>query len=113
MRNPKAIVAFAHDTVVAAVSVGAALYLRLGDAMFALDPATILTMTLCFVAIAGVTFHCFGMYRGVWRYASTVDLLNIATAVTAAIIIFLLLIFTLNRLDVVPRSVPTPGRTRW
>jgi FlaA1/EpsC-like NDP-sugar epimerase len=106
LRNPKAIVAFAHDTMVAAVSVGAALYLRLGDAMFALDPATTFTMTACFVAIAGVTFHCFGMYRGVWRYASTVDLLNIAKAATVAILVFVPLIFTLNRLEAVPRSVP-------
>jgi FlaA1/EpsC-like NDP-sugar epimerase len=106
LRNPKAIVAFAHDTVVAAVSVGAALYLRLGDAIFALDQVVILTMTLCFVPLAAVTFHCFGMYRGVWRYASTIDLLNIAKAVTTAILIFLPLIFTLNRLDAVPRSVP-------
>ena len=106
MRNPKAIVAFAHDTMIAAVSVGAALYLRLGGATFALDPATVLTMTLSFAVIAGITFHCFGMYRGVWRYASTIDLLNIAKAVTTAILIFFPLIFTLNRLDVVPRSVP-------
>src|ERR687892_1032666 len=54
LRNPKAIVAFAHDTMVAAVSVSAALYLRLGDAVFALDPTTIFTITLCFVAIAGI-----------------------------------------------------------
>jgi FlaA1/EpsC-like NDP-sugar epimerase len=106
LRNPKAIVAFAHDTMVAALSVGAALYLRLGDGMFALDPSAIFTMTLCFVAIASITFHCFGMYRGVWRYASTVDLLNIVKAATTAILIFLPLILTLNRLDAVPRSVP-------
>jgi FlaA1/EpsC-like NDP-sugar epimerase len=106
LRNPKAIVAFAHDTMVAAVSVGAALYLRLGDTMFALDPATTFTLTVCFVAIAGITFHWFGMYRGVWRYASTVDLLNIAKAATVAILVFVPLIFTLNRLEDVPRSVP-------
>jgi FlaA1/EpsC-like NDP-sugar epimerase len=106
LRNPKAIVAFAHDIIVAAVSVGAALYLRLGDTMFALDPTTTFTMIACFVAIAGLTFHWFGMYRGVWRYASTVDLLNIAKAATVAILVFLPLIFTLNRLDAVPRSVP-------
>jgi O-antigen biosynthesis protein WbqV len=106
LRNPKAIIAFAHDTMVAAVSVGAALYLRLGDAAFALDPAATFIMTFCFVAIAGLAFHWFGMYRGVWRYASTVDLLNIAKAVTVAIVVFLPLMFTLNRLDAVPRSVP-------
>ena len=92
--------------MVAAVSVGAALYLRLGNATFAMDPATAFTMTVCFAVIAGISFHCFGMYRGLWRYASTVDLLNIVKAVTVAILIFLPLIFTLNRLDPVPRSVP-------
>jgi O-antigen biosynthesis protein WbqV len=106
LRNPKAIVAFAHDAMVAAASVGAALYLRLGDAMLALDPLTTLTTVLGFVAIAAITFHLFGMYRGVWRYASTVDLLNIAKAATIAILIFMPLMFTVNRLDSVPRSVP-------
>jgi FlaA1/EpsC-like NDP-sugar epimerase len=106
LRNPKAIVAFAHDATVAAASMGVALYLRLGDAVLTLDPFTTFTTIAVFAAIASVTFRLFGMYRGVWRYASTVDLLNIAKAATAAVLIFLALTFTLNRLDFVPRSVP-------
>ncbi len=106
MRNPKAIVAFAHDATIAAVSMGVALYLRLGDTVLALDPVTTFATIGVFAAIASVTCHLFGMYRGVWRYASTIDLLNIAKAATVAILIFLALTFALNRLDFVPRSVP-------
>ena len=106
MRNPKAIVAFAHDATVAAASMGVALYLRLGDTVLTLDPVTTFTTIAVFAAIASITFRLFGMYRGVWRYASTIDLLNIAKAATVAVVIFLALTFTLNRLDFVPRSVP-------
>jgi FlaA1/EpsC-like NDP-sugar epimerase len=106
LRNPKAAVAFAHDAMVAAMSVGAALYLRLGDSMFALAPDVVATMAVAFVAVAAVTFSLFGMYRGIWRYASIDDLLNITKAVTAAIVVFLILMFMLHRLDEIPRSVP-------
>ena len=106
MRNPKAIIAFAHDAVIAAASLGVALYLRLGNTVFTLDPITTFTTIVAFAVIASVTFHLFGMYRGVWRYASTVDLLNIAKAATVAVLIFLPLTFALDRLDFVPRSVP-------
>jgi O-antigen biosynthesis protein WbqV len=106
LRNPKAIVAFAHDATIAAASMGLALYLRLGDTVLALDPFITFTTIAVFAGIASVTFHLFGMYRGIWRYASTIDLLNIAKAATVAVLIFLALTFTLNRLDFVPRSVP-------
>jgi O-antigen biosynthesis protein WbqV len=106
LRNPKAIVAFAHDATIAAASMGLALYLRLGDTVLTLDPFSTFTTIVAFAAIASVTFRLFGMYRGVWRYASTFDLLNIAKAATVAVLIFLALTFILNRLDFVPRSVP-------
>jgi O-antigen biosynthesis protein WbqV len=106
VRNPKAIVAFAHDVIMAAASMGLALYLRLGESVLSLDPFTTLTTIAVFAAIAGTTFRLCGMYRGLWRFASTVDLLNITKAVTIAVLIFLALTFALNRLDFIPRSVP-------
>lgn len=106
MRNPKAIVAFVHDAAIAAASLGVALYLRLGDEVFALDPFTTAVTSFVFAAIACVTFQLFGMYRGVWRYASTVDLLNIAKATTVALLIFGPLCLAIDFFDFVPRSVP-------
>src|SRR5690606_28979383 len=106
LRNPKAIVAFVHDAAIAAASLGVALYLRLGDEVFALDPFTTAVTSFVFAAIACVTFQLFGMYRGVWRYASTVDLLNIAKATTVALLIFGPLCLAIDFFDFVPRSVP-------
>jgi FlaA1/EpsC-like NDP-sugar epimerase len=59
-----------------------------------------------FVAIAVPTFLFFGMYRGIWRYASVDDLVNITKAATLAVLIFFPIMFLLNRLEAVPRSVP-------
>jgi FlaA1/EpsC-like NDP-sugar epimerase len=106
LRNPKAIIVFAHDVVVVAASVGGALYLRLGDAMLGLAPDVVASMIAVCVAMACAAFPLFGMYRGVWRYASMDDLLNITKAVTALVLLSLPMMFLLNRLDDIPRSVP-------
>jgi len=41
-----------------------------------------------FVIVACPTFHFLGMYRGVWRYASIIDLLSIVKASTLSVLIF-------------------------
>ncbi len=99
--------AFAHDLVVAGLSVGAAMYLRLGGRLFE-DPywTGLLYGTPVFVAICAVTFRACGLYQGVWRYASLPDLLTIAKAATLAILVFILAMLLLTRLDPVPRSMP-------
>jgi FlaA1/EpsC-like NDP-sugar epimerase len=99
-------VAFAHDAVVVAASVGGALYLRLGEAMFALAPEVVSSMLVVCVAVACVTFPLLGMYRGIWRYASLDDLLTIAKGASVVVLLFLPLMFVLNLLDEIPRSVP-------
>jgi FlaA1/EpsC-like NDP-sugar epimerase len=102
----KAHLVFAHDLLIAAFSVILALYLRLGVSSFA-EYADDLTYRIpLFVIVAGVTFHAFGMYRGLWRYASVSDLTAIIKAVTVALLVFMPLMFLINRLDEMPRSVP-------
>lgn len=51
-------------------------------------------------------FHAFGLYRGVWRFASLPDLVRIFKAVAGGIVAIALVLFLLNRLEAVPRSVP-------
>jgi FlaA1/EpsC-like NDP-sugar epimerase len=102
----KAHLVFAHDLLIAAFSIILALYLRLGVSSFA-EYADDLTYRIpLFVIVAGVTFHAFGMYRGLWRYASVTDLMAIIKAVTIALLVFMPLMFLINRLDEMPRSVP-------
>src|SRR5690606_27535620 len=51
-------------------------------------------------------FRVSDMYRGVWRYASLNDLFTITKAATLTILVFLVLMFTITRLETLPRSLP-------
>ena len=59
-----------------------------------------------FVAISALAFLSLRLYRGIWRYASMNDLLQLARAVSIIVIVFSLLMFLLVRLEGIPRSLP-------
>ncbi|KEO58301.1 polysaccharide biosynthesis protein [Thalassospira permensis] len=99
-------IAFVHDVTMAAVSLPAALYLRVGDGVVFYNPQNILFSASVFTVIAAVSFWFFGLYRGIWRYASLNDLTRIAKAVTVAIGVLFLVLFLTARLDWLPRSTP-------
>ncbi|HLO74955.1 MAG TPA: nucleoside-diphosphate sugar epimerase/dehydratase [Magnetospirillum sp.] len=100
----RANIAFLHDILWAALSPAIALALRVGD----LGPyggfLTVATPT--FTAVAIVTFRATGMYRGVWRYASINDLITITRGIGISILVALPVLFLMNRLDGMPRSLP-------
>ena len=56
--------------------------------------------------VCAVVYWSFGLYRGVWRFASLPDLVRITKAVVAATVAVMLVLFVYNRGDNVPRSVP-------
>jgi len=53
----------------------------------------------------GVVFWWTGLYRGLWRFASLPDLINISKAAVIGVFAIILMLFLYNRLDQVPRSV--------
>ncbi len=57
------------------------------------------------VLIQGSTFVYFGLYRGIWRFASLPDLSRIVRAVVVSTAMAAVVIFFLTRLEYVPRSV--------
>jgi len=58
-----------------------------------------------FVAVKLISFSLFGLYRGIWRYTSLWDILNIGKSVlSASVVIMLLFGFTIG-LDGFPRSI--------
>ena len=99
-------IAFVHDVMMAAISLPAALYLRVGDGVVFYNPQNILFSVSIFTVIAAMTFWVFGLYRGIWRYASLNDLIRIAKAVTVAVGVLFLVLFLTARLDWLPRSTP-------
>jgi FlaA1/EpsC-like NDP-sugar epimerase len=104
--TPRALVAFAHDVVMAAVAVAAALYLRLGHEVFFVTIDYVALAVMIFAPVAAVVFMVTGLYRGIWRYASMNDLLAIARATTITILLFLPAMFFVSRLVWMPRSFP-------
>ena len=89
----------------AATSFVIALFLRLGELDYIPDDRFYASLA-AFTLIAAVIFHFSNMYRGVWRYASLNDLFTITKAVTLTILVFLVLMFTITRLETLPRSLP-------
>ena len=105
-RLNRARIAFAHDTVMAALSFPLSMYLRLGDFFYFYLGEYIFAASLAFAAISAPIFLYSRMYRGIWAYASIEDLAAITKGVTLSILIFLPALFLFTRLEQLPRSLP-------
>lgn len=100
----RALLTFAHDVAMAAAAFWLALYLRIGDDIFAYEPRLMLIYGLGFTGIAAAMFLATGLYRGIWRYASLPDMFNILRAATLTVVIYLPVMFVTLRLESLPRS---------
>ncbi len=60
--------------------------------------------TVLFTLISAAVFWHFGLYRGIWYYASVRDLGAIVRAVTTAVLLLVPVLFVFTRLEDYPRS---------
>ncbi|QEX19981.1 polysaccharide biosynthesis protein CapD [Hypericibacter terrae] len=98
-------IALLHDTIMAAISFPLALYLRLGAQAFPWQTSGYLWLgTAIFTIVAATVFVASGFYRGVWRYASLRDMIEIGRAVAVIMLLFVPALFLFNRLEGLPRS---------
>jgi len=99
--------AFAHDLVTIPIAWLLAYWLRfnLGEIPAEFRDGALLALPLV-ILVQGAVFWLFGLYRGVWRFASLPDLMRITKAVFAGTALTLFTLFAFNRMDLVPRSVP-------
>ena len=103
--NPLTFLALLHDVVVAIVAWVVAYLLRFN---FSIPPEHLdhmLQSVGWVVALQGVVFISFGLYRGVWRFASISDLKRIFMAVITASALIIAGLFMLQSGIVIPRSV--------
>lgn len=105
LRFRHAHLAYLHDLVMAAISFPLAMWLRVGEVM-SYSPTLTIYGTLLVTAVAAVVFRALGLYRGIWRYASLNDLMNLVRAVTLVVLVFVPILFVLTRAEDLPRSVP-------
>jgi FlaA1/EpsC-like NDP-sugar epimerase len=64
-----------------------------------------LTILPIIVLLKIVVFYFFGLYRGMWRYTSTRDLLNIIQATSLAAVLLVAILLYINRFQGLSRSV--------
>ena len=99
--------AFVHDlTMVPVAWLGAHwLHFNLGaiPELF-LDRALMALPLVLF--IQALVFWVFGLYRGIWRFASLPDLMRITKAVLAGMVLIFFALFVFDRMQGVPRSLP-------
>jgi len=53
-----------------------------------------------------VSFQLFGLYKGIWRFASLPDIFRIIKAVATGVLAGMLILFVFTRAEGIPRSVP-------
>ena len=103
--NVRAALAFLHDVAAAVLAWCAAYWLRLNleipdehmRGMFSAMPIV--------VGLQAASFLAFGLYRGIWRYASLPDLKRILQAVAVAAMVAPIVFYMLRFPAAIPRSV--------
>jgi FlaA1/EpsC-like NDP-sugar epimerase len=103
--RPRSLIASVHDLAAATIAWMAGYALRFN---FDIPPNFIDAMLrnlLWIIPLQAVIFHRFGLYRGIWRFASIPDLRRIALAAAAVGVAIPALLLMAQRLTDVPRSV--------
>jgi FlaA1/EpsC-like NDP-sugar epimerase len=104
LRRPAVI--FIHDLIMVPVAWLASYWLRFSLGVVPREYLSrALEATPILVVIQAFAFYWFGMYRGVWRFASLPDLIRILKAVGTGAALSFGIFFLMYRMDEIPRSM--------
>ena len=93
-----------HDVLIAALSFELSVWFRYQTYGSPQEFFFLWHGTLIFIAVCCLIFWKMGLYRGIWHYASLSDVIAIIKAVSLAILVFLPIMFVMDRLANFPRS---------
>ncbi|MEW8006025.1 MAG: polysaccharide biosynthesis protein, partial [Candidatus Thiodiazotropha endolucinida] len=100
-------VALAHDVLMVPIAWLLAYWLRYNlEVVPAAYYEDALVGLLFVLPIQLTAFLLFGLYRGIWRFASLPDIVRILKAVAVGTVVSVALLFIFTRAGGVPRSVP-------
>lgn len=103
--NPRTALAMLHDLLATGVAWVGAFWLRLNLELPDMYAASMLHTLPLVMALQAVILWRFGLYRGIWRYASLHDLRLIMVAVGLCALAVPALLVLLRLADPIPRSV--------
>lgn len=102
----KVLIAMSNDFIFAALCFYGAIAIRYGELSVPGVPLSKIIF-LCTLAtiVQSSCFYFSGIYKGIWRYSSTYDLIRLVRGVTIAVLMTLAAISLTNRLESLPRTV--------
>ncbi len=103
--NPRTLAVILHDLVATMVAWMAAYWLRMNLSLPPEYVTAALTTLVWVVPLQALVFWGFGLYRGIWRFASLPDLKRIMMAIGLGALLIPLGLFLFRVSVVVPRSV--------
>ena len=103
--NSRILLAFAHDVLAAGLAWLIAYWLRFNLSIPAEYWFSAASTLIWVVPLQALAFWRFGLYRGIWRFASLPDLRRIVVAVGVAALLIPLALFMFQIKSTVPRSV--------
>lgn len=103
--NKKILLTIIHDLIALSISFVLALWLRLESESF-LILKELKFYLLLFLMLNIYFFSRFGLYKGIWRYASFQEIVSIFKGLLASSLIIIAGLFLTIRLENIPRSFP-------
>ena len=94
-----------HDVIILSASFFFALWLRLESQGFILFKS-LLPFLVLFTSTTIIFLHRFGLYQGIWRYASINEIFSILKSLIASCLLVVASLFLTIRLENIPRSFP-------
>ena len=101
----KANLVYLHDIFVTAICFNLSIFLRLGSEYNSIPNSILIYGTILITIVGATVYRSTGLYKGIWRYASINDLINVVKASSITIAAFLIMLFAITRLESFPRSV--------
>lgn len=105
LRNWRTVSAWLHDFAVAGLAWWFAYYLRFNFSIPASYAASMWQTALWVLPLQALSFVAFGLYRGIWRFASLPDLQRILKAIVFSAVAIAAVLFMFQPHGVVPRTV--------
>ena len=97
---------FLHDLLMIPAAWYLAYWLRFNLGTIPENSLQVATLMLPVVVLCqSISYFVFGLYRGIWRFASLYDFIRIGKSVYVGALIATLVIFAVTRMEQVPRSV--------
>jgi len=103
--DARALLAFLHDLIAAAIAWCGTYWIRFNLEIPTPFVGDMLATLIWVLPMQGAAFWAFGLYRGLWRFASLTDLRRIVLAVTVAAVLVPLVLVMFRVQAIVPRSV--------